>query len=284
MYGLGPYNFNRHQAVAHAQIYLVDNLAVFFEEDIRPPVDRHETGMVILDTLQKEFRIPTASLYAAAIVTGFDNDRQFRPEGLGHFSVIPVIGPRVDHDAVIADRHAFAQSIIGDGESFARFVMTGEIIADTEQSLFEMLKVQVNMQFLYLDLILFAACMRVPLTPEPVSTNINEFDIRIVIIPLSNRCQKGVELFNEYGIIKKRIPRIAIFHTSLSVLIKGALCPCLFDPLRSCIFHPVLRTRQPQGNAFAFGDPPLGGSIQYRPVVFTLYGLDIRPRQTKVNG
>ncbi len=78
-----------------------------------------------------------------------------------------------------------------DREHFNELLRTKpSVLIPILKSLFEMLKVQVNMQFLYLDLILFAACMRVPLTPEPVSTNINEFDIRIVIIPLSNRCPK----------------------------------------------------------------------------------------------
>ncbi|WP_165788768.1 hypothetical protein, partial [Rubritalea profundi] len=69
-----------------------------------------------------------------------------------------------------------------DWEAFARFVVPGKVVGDAEKRLLKILQVQVDVQFLQLDLVLPAAGMGVSFAPEAVGADIDKLNAGIAVV------------------------------------------------------------------------------------------------------
>ena len=83
-------------------------------------------------------------LFRGAEVLVLQNYRPERPERLRHFRVIPRVRRWLDEDAVVPQRDALREGIVGLKEMPAWLVVAGDIIADAQQRVRKVFPVQVD--------------------------------------------------------------------------------------------------------------------------------------------
>ncbi len=173
---------------------------------------------------------PGPTSLGTAEVFVFEDDWESGPEGLGHVTVIPGAGRGLDHDTVVPYGHALGQGVVRDREILSWFVVPGEVVTDTEQGVFEVLEVQIDMTLLDLDLILLTAGMGIAFAPDAVGAYVNEINPWIPIVACACGGKESIQLLQKYGIIEKGVPGRAIGIASSSVGVERTPGPGVFDP------------------------------------------------------
>ena len=128
----------------------------------------------------------------------------------------------------------------------ARFTGADIIIAHAQQSVPEMLAVQVNMLFWHIIVILkFGAGMGMAFAPDTIGTDVDEGDVIIAVVSLSHSNQKSLKLIEKYRIAIVRLPVYSILYSSLTGSEIIPLCSSLLYPLWSRISHPAFGAAYP---------------------------------------
>lgn len=139
---LRPFGRLHKEPVAHPSVDAVDDVPILFEQDARPPVNRHVGTVILLNGFQQQLFVPAATLFGSAVVLVFENDGKGGPEQLGHLAVVPRPWRRLDQNAVVTDRDTFREGIVCNRKTSSGLVMTGEVIRNAKLRILEVFQVE----------------------------------------------------------------------------------------------------------------------------------------------
>ena len=158
--------------------------------------------------------------------------------------------------------------------------MTGEVIRNAKLRILEVFQVEINMFLLGLYAPFMTVFGRghdgVPLAPHAEVSDIDECDMRIVVVTLGHRLQKVIDLFEEDGIFVFRLLVVAFDIVALRSGIKY--------PLGSRMIEPALHGADTEGDEFSLIDPSLCRCIEQLPHEYTLFRFEKGPRDPQVDG
>ena len=210
----------------------------------------------------------------------FENDGQRGPEKLRHLAVIPRTGRRLDQYAVVADRDALREGVVGDRKPFAGAVVSGEVVRYAELRVAEMFAVQVDEPFLGFHApfvsVFGRGHDRMPFAPHAEMAHVDEGHVRIAVVTLGHRPEKVFRFFEKYGVVVFRFDVL-----SLHVVAPRA---CVEHPLGSGMVEPALGGGDAESYLTSFVDPSLGGRVEQFPDEAPLFGFEKSPRNTEIDG
>ena len=251
-------------------------------------MDRQVARVILLDCLKESRAVaPRPPLLRAAVVLVLQDHRQLRPECLGEASVIPLPRRRLHHDAVVAERHALRERIVGERKPISCRVVPDDVVADAEKRARKVLGVQVDVpadELVGPVLGHPTAHVRMPLAPEPKAADVDEGDVGIAVVAGCHRRQEPAELFKKDRVAEVGIPAWALVHGPVAELVKRPIRSGVFHPLGRRPGKPVLGAGDAKRHLLPLGDPPLRRRVEERPVEPPLLGLNHRPRDPQVDG
>ena len=276
---LRPAHLGELDAIAHAAVDTVDDVAVLVQLDARPPVDGEVRGMILLYGPEQQLLVPGAALDATAIVFVFEHHGHRGPEEAGHLAVEPGARGGLHQDAVIAQRDASRQGIVDDGEVQAGAVMTGKVIGNHQLRMLEVLAIDVDDALLRLeaprDMVARGGHLGVPLAPHPKVSDVDERHVGVTVIAPCHLAHEMLYGREEDSVVILRL--LVMVH----LMVAGT---GLEHPLRRARERPVLGGGDAQGHLLAHADPSLGGRVEPFPVELPFLRFDEGPGQAQIDG